>query len=63
MTKKCEHERVREYRIKEIDINSKVKYGEKSDKNEGNPVRRLTFNPEFKSMVDDIFSFIQNLDK
>ncbi|MBT5470115.1 MAG: hypothetical protein HOK41_05890 [Nitrospina sp.] len=47
----------------EIDINSKVKYGEKSDKNEGNPVRRLTFNPEFKSMVDDIFSFIQNLDK
>ncbi len=47
----------------EININSKVKYGEKSDKNKGNPVRRLTFNPEFQSMVDDIFSFIKSQDK
>ncbi len=44
-----------------INANSKVKYGEKNDKNGGYPVRRLTFNPDFKNMMKDIFSFIYNL--
>ena len=45
----------------EINTNSKVKYGEKNDKNGGHPVRRLTFNPDFENMMKEIFSFIQSL--
>ena len=45
-----------------IEKNSKVKFGEKTDKNNGHPVRRLTFNPGFDEMVTDIFDFIDSLD-
>ena len=45
----------------EINTNSKVKYGEKNDKNGGHPVRRLTFNPDFKNMMKEISSFIKSI--
>ena len=45
----------------EINANSKVKYGEKNDKNGGYPIRRLTFNPDFNNMMKEIFIFIQSL--
>lgn len=45
----------------EINVNSKVKYGEKNDENEGHPVRRLTFNPDFKNMMKEISFFIQSI--
>ncbi|MEE3252637.1 MAG: alpha/beta fold hydrolase [Nitrospinota bacterium] len=44
-----------------INVNSKVKYGEKNDENEGHPVRRLTFNPDFKNMMEEISFFIQSI--
>jgi len=46
---------------KEINANSKVKYGEKNDKNGGHPIRRLTFNPDFKNMMKEISSFIKSI--
>lgn len=44
-----------------VDAASKVKYGEKTDSNGENPVRRLTFNPEFENMMKKIFGFIKSL--
>ena len=45
----------------EINVNSKVKYGEKNDENAGHPIRRLTFNPDFKNMMKEISFFIQSI--
>ena len=44
-----------------IDASSTVKYGEKTDKNDGHPVRRITFNPEFNNMMKEVFNFIHSL--
>jgi esterase/lipase len=42
--------------------NSKVKFGEHIDTNkEEHVVRRLSFNPDFNNMMDDIFKFIDQL--